>query len=124
MAFVSVVLPWAGAALGLLGLWQVAHGEYTGWWFVAVAGSLLIADILIDFVWAHSSVLKTDQPDLNQRPAQLLGRIATVEQAIAYGRGRVRIGDTLWMAEGPDLPAGAEVRVTAADGAVLKVERL
>ena len=124
VAFVSVVLPWAAAVVGLFGLWQVARGEQAGWWFVAAAGSLLVADILIDFVWAHPSVLKTDQPDLNKRPVQLLGRIATVEEAIAHGRGRVRIGDTLWMAEGPDLPAGAEVRITSARGAVLKVERV
>jgi inner membrane protein len=124
VAFVSLVLPWAAAILGLFGLWQVARGEHVGWWFVALAGSLLIADILIDFVWAHPAVVKTDQPDLNQRPVQLLGRVATVEEAIAHGRGRVRIGDTLWMAEGPDLPAGSEVRVTAAHGVVLKVERV
>jgi len=46
-----------------------------------------------------------------------------VEEAIIHGRGKVRIGDTLWMVEGPDAPAGAEVRVTAAKGAVLRVER-
>jgi membrane protein implicated in regulation of membrane protease activity len=45
-----------------------------------------------------------------------------VEEPIVHGRGKVRIGDTLWMAEGPDAPAGAEVRVTAAQGAVLRVE--
>jgi membrane protein implicated in regulation of membrane protease activity len=124
VAFISVVLPWAASIIAVMGLWQVARGEQGGWWFVAAAGGLLVADILIDFVWAHPSVLKTDQPDLNQRPAQLLGRIATVEEAIAYGRGRVRIGDTLWLAEGPDMPAGSEVRVTAANGAVLRVERV
>jgi membrane protein implicated in regulation of membrane protease activity len=49
--------------------------------------------------------------------------VGVVEEAIAHGRGRVRIGDTLWLVEGPDAPAGAQVRVTAAEGAVLQVER-
>lgn len=123
VAFISVLLPWVASVVAILGLWQVARGESGGWWLVAAAGALLIIDVLIDFVWAHPSVLRTDQPDLNQRPAQLLGRVGRVEEAISYGRGRVRIGDTLWMAEGPDVPAGAEVRVTAANGPVLKVER-
>ena len=121
MAFISLVLPWAAAVLALFGLWEVARGEWAGWWYVAAAGVLLIADILIDFVWA--SVLKTDQPDLNRRSVQLVGRVGVVEEAIAHGRGRVRIGDTLWLVEGPDAPAGAQVRVTAAEGAVLQVER-
>ena len=77
----------------------------------------------IDFVWAHPSVLKTDQPDLNRRPDQLVGRVVAVEEAIAHGRGKVRIGDTLWIVEGSDMPAGTEVRVTATQGAMLRVER-
>jgi hypothetical protein len=34
------------------------------------------------------------------------------------------VGDTLWQAAGPDLPAGTIVRVTAANATVLQVERL
>ena len=124
VAFISLVLPWAAVVLALFGLWQVASSEPGGWWYVAAAGALLIIDILVDFVWAHPSVLKTDQPDLNRRPDQLVGRVVAVEEAITHGRGKVRIGDTLWIVEGPDAPAGAEVRVTAAQGAVLRVELL
>ena len=46
-----------------------------------------------------------------------------VEQAIQNGRGKVRVGDTLWQAEGMDAPAGARVKVTATNGNVLVVER-
>lgn len=123
VAFVSFILPWAAAVLGIFGLWQVARNEAGGWWYVASAGALFIADILIDFVWAHPSVLKTDQPDLNLRPAQLVGRVVIVEEAISHGRGKVRAADTLWIAEGPDVPAGSEVRVISARGTVLLVER-
>ena len=52
-----------------------------------------------------------------------MGRVVIVAEAIEGGRGRVRVGDTLWPAEGPDAPPGAEVRVTAAKGTVLVVER-
>lgn len=123
VAFISVVLPWAAAVIALVGLWRVASSEPDGWWYVAAAGALLIADILIDFIWARPSVLKTDQPDLNRRPVQLVGRVAVVEEEIVCGRGTVRIGDTLWIVEGPDTPAGTKVRVTAARGAVLRVEQ-
>ena len=85
--------------------------------------SPLIADVAIDFVWAHPTISKSDQPDLNRRAAQLVGRVLVVAEAIEGGRGKVRVGDTLWPAEGPDTPAGAEVRVAAAKATVLVVER-
>jgi hypothetical protein len=33
----------------------------------------------------------------------------------------VRVGDTLWNAEGPDLPKGARAKVTGTNGTVLIV---
>lgn len=66
--------------------------------------------------------IATDQPLLNLRAQSYVGRVLRLEQAIENGRGKVKAGDTLWLAEGPDLPAGAQVRVTGADGSVLKVE--
>ena len=39
------------------------------------------------------------------------------------GRGKVRLGDSIWAVEGPDTPAGARVTVTGAKGTVLVVER-
>ncbi len=48
--------------------------------------------------------------------------IVRVEEAIEHGRGKVRVGDTLWTAEGPDAPAGAQVRVASAQGTLLRVE--
>lgn len=66
----------------------------------------------------------TDEPTLNDRGSQLIGRIVIVETAIESGRGRVRVGDTLWSAEAPaDAPAGAHVRILGSKGSVLTVER-
>ena len=41
--------------------------------------------------------------------------------AIGPGHGRVRIGDSTWLAAGPDLPAGSRVRIVGARGALLLV---
>ena len=123
VAFISFLLPWFAAVVALFGLWDVARGDRTGWWYVAAGAALLISDVVIDLVWAYSGVLKTDQPELNLRSSQLIGRVAVVEDGIAHGRGRVRIDDMIWTAEGPDTPAGVRVRVTAANGTTLRVER-
>ena len=59
---------------------------------------------------------------LNTGGGRHVGRIVPVTQAIRMGKGRVRLGDTEWLAEGPDAPEGAEVRIVGADGPVLVVE--
>jgi hypothetical protein len=70
--------------------------------------------------WAPQS-LKTDAPDLNERGQQYVGRIVTVVEPIARGRGKVKVGDTVWTAQGPDMPEGATAKVTGVDGTVLIV---
>ena len=122
IAFVSLVLPWAGLAAGLVGAWQIAQGDRSGWWLVGAGAAMLIADVVIDFVWAHPSISKSDQPDLNRRAEQLIGRVLLLEEAIEGGRGKVRVGDTLWLAEGAELPAGTRVKVTGVRRDALQVE--
>jgi membrane protein implicated in regulation of membrane protease activity len=63
-----------------------------------------------------------EQPKLNQRSAQYVGRVCVLSEPIVQGRGKALVGDGAWSVRGPDLPAGATVRVTGADGAVLIVE--
>ena len=122
IAFVSVALPWIGAGLLLLGGYELSHGDADGWWWLAGGGGLLVADVLIDFVWAHPAISVSDQPDLNRPAEQLVGRVLVVAEAIEGGRGKLRVGDTLWPAEGPDMPVGSEARVVGARATILIVE--
>jgi len=117
-----MALPWFGLGSCIVGGWQLSRSDADGWWLLGAGVALLIADVLIDLVWAHPTVSKSDHPDLNRPTAQLIGRVLVVVEPIEGGRGKVRVGDTLWPAEGPDLPAGAEVRVTTAKATVLVVE--
>lgn len=55
---------------------------------------------------AHESDDKT-----NDRLARQVGRVAVVDTAIVGGTGHIRLDDTVWRAEGPELPAGATVRI-------------
>lgn len=60
--------------------------------------------------------------DLHDPAVTMVGRILTLSAPIAEGIGQVRMDDTVWRVSGPDLPAGAKVRVKALDGATLLVE--
>ena len=59
---------------------------------------------------------------LNRRLASYVGRRAEVVQPIVNGKGRIRLGDTLWIVQGKDCPAGTMVTVTGVDGSELVVE--
>jgi membrane protein implicated in regulation of membrane protease activity len=50
-----------------------------------------------------------------------LGQVATVVEPLRHGRGKVRLHDSLWLAEGGDADIGAAVRVTGQHGSVLLV---
>jgi membrane protein implicated in regulation of membrane protease activity len=113
---------WFGIAaiiVGLLGL-----GLDLSWqWQVIAFGVLSVLTVFWVRRYVRPDVAVSDLPDLNERGQQYVGRSLVVEQAIQNGRGKVRVGDTLWQAEGPDTPAGSRVRVTATRGTVLVVER-
>ena len=65
-----------------------------------------------------------DNPHLNRRQMGYVGRSFTLHQPIADGRGKLTIEDTVWDIEGPDLPAGTRVKVTAVQGVNLIVTPL
>src|SRR5258708_28259390 len=65
---------------------------------------------------------QTTAPNLNARGQALVGKIFVLDQPILAGRGRVTLGDGSWTVTGPDMVAGAKVRVAAVDGTELKVE--
>lgn len=64
----------------------------------------------------------SDQPGLNRRGSELLGREFVLHEAINGGRGKIKAGDSLWLVSGPDLPAGSRIKVIGQDGVILKVE--
>lgn len=65
---------------------------------------------------------RSDDPTLNARGSSLVGKIVVLDQPILGGRGRMKLGDGSWTVTGPDMVAGAKVRVAAVDGTELRVE--
>jgi inner membrane protein len=59
---------------------------------------------------------------MDKRVLQHVGRIYVLEEAIANGRGKIKVGDALWTVEGPELAAGARVKVVATREQMLVVE--
>ena len=65
---------------------------------------------------------RTADATLNARGEALVGRKFILDQPILAGRGRIKLGDGSWIVTGPDMVAGAKVRVAAVRGTELRVE--
>lgn len=120
---ISLGLPFVAVPLAAYGLWWLANGDRSGGLYLAAGLALLVLDFLIDFVWARTMGNASDEPALNRRGHQLIGRTGVVVEAIEHGRGRVRVGDGHWLAEGSDAPVGTVVDVRDVVGTTLVVSQ-
>ncbi|MFT3754602.1 MAG: NfeD family protein [Pseudoxanthomonas sp.] len=116
-------LLWFGFAAAALALVVLALPEL-GWlaqviWFCVFS----VISVGVYIKWFRGKGRSSDRPLLNRRAEQLIGEVARLDHPIIGGRGgRVQIADAFWTVEGPDLPAGAQVRIVATDGMMLKVQ--
>ncbi len=115
----------AAAVVGALALSLAGLGAGLAWPVqVVVFVALSVATVFCVGRWARPEHRTSDEPGLNARAEQYLGWTCTVAEAIVGGRGKIKVGDTVWTAQGPDLPEGAQAKVTGTRGTVLVVERV
>jgi hypothetical protein len=115
-------LLWIGLAAAVMGLLMLVLPDLG---FLAQAVVFGVLSVLICFVyWKYirpATELRDDQPLLNRKGARMIGRHVTVVDAIVNGRGKVKIGDSVWLAEGDDKEVGAVVEVLSVNGTTLTV---
>lgn len=84
-----------------------------------------VFSILMALYWwwrQRNAVCRSDQPHLNLRGQELVGKVFLVSEAIVDGRGKIKVGDSVWLARGPDAALGSRVRVVGQDGVILLTE--
>jgi len=115
-------LLWIGVAAAAVGVVTYLFPALPWTWQFLLFGVL---SVLTAVLWWHrqrSAAKPSDQPGLNQRGQEFVGRTFTLHEPIVGGRGKIKAGDSLWLVSGPDLPAGTPIKVTGQDGVLLKVE--
>lgn len=138
------VVAWGALALVLFAAEALAPGAFMLWIGIGAAAVFVLVAVFADipllwqvvaFVllsvvsiqcyrrWGRSHDRQSDQPLLNRRAEQLIGRVVVLDQGIVAGKGRAKIDDAFWVVAGPDLPAGSPVRVVAVEGMTLKVQQ-
>ena len=122
-AFVpGVFLVWFGFAAMVTG--AIAFAMDIGWQSELLTFvSLAVVSVVIGVKYAgYGTDDDGENSNLGQRGERYLGQEFVVEQPIRNGRGKVRLGDTLWPVKGKDANKGDRVRVTGVDGNALMVE--
>jgi len=66
--------------------------------------------------------IKTDEPLLNRRGEQYVGRVITLKAPIVDGQGKVQIDDSTWKVEGPDCAEGTKIKIISVNNVVFTVE--
>ncbi|KAB2900469.1 MAG: NfeD family protein [Dokdonella sp.] len=135
---------WWLLALALIGVEMIAPGYFMLWigiaaavmgvvtWLVPAMPALLQAVLFAAFgvaacllYWKYLRPLaerRNDQPLLNRRGDRMIGRQVIVSEAFVNGRGKVKVGDGEWLAEGgEDVAVGTTVEVVALRGTTLVV---
>ena len=118
----GVFLIWLAAAAAATGLVTLVFDMGTAFELLLFA-LFSIAALYFGRRWYNEHPVESSDPLLNERGARMIGERLTVVTAIEHGRGKVRVGDSVWSCKGPDVPAGARVRVTGTEGACLIVEQ-
>jgi len=116
----GVFLIWIGAAALITGLlaWLLPL-PIPAQFVVFAAGA--VGAVYVGRRYLHQHPTESADPLLNDRTSRLIGRQVTVVEAIAGGEGKVKVGDSVWLAMGPDAPVGQRVTIIGADGNRLRV---
>ncbi len=112
---------WLGLAVLATGSVLSLMPELARPWQISLFSLL---DLVSADIWParrRAAATEPEESSLNRRAEARIGLVVALVEPILDGRGKVRIGDTLWLASGPDQPARRRVRVVAAYGALLEV---
>jgi len=116
---------WMGVSAGIVGA-ILAFFPGMGWQLqIFIFAFFSIATIVGWRYYLQKNPTETDEPLLNRRGAQYVGRTFELTEEMKLGRGKINVDDTTWRAvcdDETDLPVGSRVKVIAIDGTILKVE--
>lgn len=120
---VNFLFVWCGLAAALVGVLLLLIPKL-GWELQFLVFGIGVLASLVGWRYLNKRAAKqSDQPQLNRRARQYIGRTFTLDVAIVNGRGKVKVDDSQWVVEGSDMEVGTNVKVVDVDGVVLKVEK-
>jgi inner membrane protein len=118
----AIFFLWMGISAGVVGLIVLLAPEIAWELQIILFAIFSIASIAIWRSYLKRHPTQSDQPRLNRRGEQYVGRRFTLDEPIVNGQGKIRVDDSTWKITGDDCPAGTQVQVTGVAGVILEVE--
>lgn len=113
---------WIGIAAGMVGALLYFIPSMTWEYQFIVFSIAAVGSIIAWRGYRNKHPITTDEPTLNRRGAQYIGRTFTLDAPITNGIGKIRVDDSTWKIEGDDCPAGTKVKVVGIENTVFRVE--
>ncbi|MGV6827739.1 MAG: NfeD family protein [bacterium] len=120
----GVFFIWLAFGAGVVGVLAWLITDLSWQWQVLLFGGLSILSAIVGRMWLVKNPIQSEQPNLNRRGQQYVGREFTLKEPIVNGIGKIQVDDSTWKIQGSDCAAGTQVKVTGVDGVVLEVECL
>lgn len=120
----GVIFLWMGLAAGSVGVLLYVDPAISWTTQLFVFAVLSVVYVVLGRWWLSKRPLTTDQPRLNRRAEQYIGREFTLAEDMENGRGKIQVDDSTWKVTGDDFAAGTRIRVVDVDGVLLVVERV
>lgn len=116
---------WMGISAGLVGGALLLFPELAWEFQFILFGVFSLVSIVGLRVYQHRNPVESEEPMLNRRGSQYIGRTFVLQEDMPLGRGELNVDDTRWRAvcdSEEDLPAGSRIKVIGIEGTTLKVE--
>ena len=120
---------------GYFFMWIALSGFVTGILVFLIPATSMNMQILIFSVLSVAAIIawkfygkkhpmKSDQPLLNKRGVQYIGRVFNLYEPIKNGQGKIKVDDSIWKVHGEDCDINTKVKVIASRGTVFDVEKI
>ena len=112
---------WMGIAALLVGLVLILLPELAGNYQLLLFALLSVGSIVAWQLRLRRHPTRTEDPLLNRRGQQYIGRVFTLDAPAVNGYGKIRVDDSTWrVLVEQDYPTGTRLRIVGVDGVLLK----
>ena len=116
----GVFFLWLGISAGIVGvvLWLIPGLDWE--YQLLLFAILSVASVVIARRYLTAHPLESDEPNLNLRGHQYVGRTFTLKEPVINGQGKIQVDDSTWKISCDDCDAGTKVVINGVDGVVLR----
>lgn len=113
---------WLGISSAIVGIVIWIFPGLDWQWQLLLFAVLSIASVVLARRYLTRHPIASDEPNLNLRGHQYVGRTFTLQEPVVNGQGKIQVDDSTWKITCEDCEAGTRVLIQGVDGVVLRAK--